>query len=193
MALKVVGISTSPRVKSNSDLLLRKALAGAESCGAQVEYISLREKKVAACIECNECYKAGQCVIEDDYHAIITKILDADRLILATPVFFMTVCSQCKVFIDRCQNLWARKYILKKPLFESERDRRGMVIAVGGTRGTKMFESIRLTMKYFFDVLDMELWKSLLYRGLDFEGDAEKQPEYLAEAREAGKALAGVL
>ena len=48
-------------------------------------------------------------------------------------------------------------------------------------------------MRYFFDTIDMELWKALLYRGLDFEGDVLKFPEYLDEAYEAGKEYVKVL
>ena len=156
MTVKVLGISTSPRVKGNSDLLLRQALAGAESAGAQVDYIRLSDLNIAPCIECNSCYTTGKCKIEDDYQMVSAKMLDADRLIFATPIFFMTVCAQAKMLIDRCQCLWAHKYVLKKPLITSAgRDRRAMVIAVGGSRSKKMFESIRLTMKYYFDVLDM--------------------------------------
>jgi hypothetical protein len=64
---------------------------------------------------------------------------------------------------------------------------------VGATKGKKLFDGALLTVKYFFDVLDMELWKALLYRGLDFEGDVLKHPEYLKEANEAGKELAVAL
>src|SRR3990170_8115852 len=112
MAMKVLGISASPRLKGNSDLLLRQALAGAESAGAEVEYVRLAELKISPCIECNACYKTGRCVIEDDYQQLMQKVIDADRLIFATPIFFMTVSAQAKLFIDRCQCLWANKYIL---------------------------------------------------------------------------------
>ena len=74
----------------------------------------------------------------------------------------MAVCAQAKSLIDRCQCLWAHKYILKKPLIKTtDRDRRAMVIAVGGSKSKKMFESIRLTMKYFFDVLDINYTSNL--------------------------------
>jgi len=59
--------------------------------------------------------------------------------------------------------------------------------------GKKIFDGSLLSVRYFFDVLDAELWKSLLYRRLDFEGDVLKHPEYLEEAYETGKALVNVL
>jgi len=112
--MKVLGISTSPRIRGNSDLLLREALAGAESTGAQVEYVNLGSYKIGPCIECNACLTTGQCRVQDDYQSMLKKILDADRLVFATPVFFMSVCAQAKNLIDRGQCLWAHKYVLKK-------------------------------------------------------------------------------
>lgn len=186
----MVGISASPRADGNSDLLLRQALAAAESAGAKVEYISLRDKTIAPCVECSACYKSGRCKVDDDYQSISEKMLAADRLIIATPIFFMTVSAQCKLLIDRCQCLWAHKYVLKKPLIASgPRDRRAMVIAVGGTRSTKMFDSIRLTMTYFFDVLDMRYVANLFVNKVDTAGAVLKHPTAMKQAERLGREL----
>ncbi|MHC4418948.1 MAG: flavodoxin family protein [Planctomycetota bacterium] len=143
MSIKVLGISASPRANGNSDLLLKQALAGAESANAQTEYIRLADFNIAPCIECNACYKTGTCAVQDDYQLISAKMLEADRLIFATPIFFMTVSAQAKLLIDRCQCLWAHKYILKEPLVQTTgRDRRAMAIAVGGSKSKNMFDSI---------------------------------------------------
>ena len=190
MALKVIGISASPRLNGNSDLLLRQALAGAESAGAQTEYLRLADFKIAPCIECNSCYKTGRCVVKDDYHIISAKMLDADRLIFATPIFFMTVCAQAKALIDRCQCLWAHKYVLKKPLITAAgRDRRAMVIAVGGSKSKKMFDSIRLTMKYFFDVLDINYAANLFVNKVEDPGQIKNHPSAMEQAFALGQKL----
>ncbi len=190
MAVKVLGISSSPRLKGNSDLLLREALAGAESAGAQVEYIRLSGLNISPCVECNSCYETGRCRIEDDYQMVMSKMLDADRMIFATPIFFMNVCAQAKILIDRCQCLWANKYILNKPLITgSGRDRRALVIAVGGTKSKKMFDSIRLTMKYYFDVLDMQYAANLFVNKVDDCGEIKKHPLAMKEAYRLGSEL----
>jgi multimeric flavodoxin WrbA len=190
MALKVIGISASPRRNGNSDLLLRQALAGAESAGAQTEYLRLADFKIAPCIECNSCYKTGTCVIKDDYHTISAKMLDADRIIFATPIFFMTVSAQAKALIDRCQCLWAHKYVLKKPLITAAgRDRRAMVIAVGGSKSKKMFDCIRLTMKYFFDVLDVNYAASLFVNKVENIGQIKEHPSAMEQAFALGQKL----
>lgn len=189
MAIKILGISTSPRTKGNSDLLLREALKGAKSAGAQIEYIRLSDYRIAPCIECNACYKTGICRIQDDYQGLLKKILDTDRLIFATPVFFMTVCAQAKILIDRGQCLWAHKYVLKKQLFSPRRDRRAMVIAVGGSKSKKQFESIRFTMKTYFDVLDVNYSTNLFINKVDGCGEIRKHPLALKEAFRFGKEL----
>ena len=96
--------------------------------------------------------------------------------------------------MDRCQSLWVKKYWIDKvPFGQWEPKRKGLFIAVGATKGKKLFDGTLLTVKYFFDVLDMTLFRSLLYRGLDFEGDVLKYPEYLEAAYQAGHDLAKAL
>jgi len=190
MSIKVLGISTSPRIKGNSDLLLRQALAGAESVGAGTEYVRLLDYKISPCIECNACYATGKCEVQDDYQPLLKKILDADRIIFATPIFFMTVCAQAKMLIDRCQCLWAYKYVLKKELITPGHDRRAMVIAVGGSRSKKQFECIRLIMKSYFDAIQVHHTANLFVNKIDALGDIEKHPSALNEAYRLGSLLA---
>jgi multimeric flavodoxin WrbA len=189
MVIKILGISTSPRIHGNSDILLRQALSGAESAGAKTEYIHLSDYDISPCIECNACYSKGECKIQDDFQQLIKKILGADRLIFATPVFFMAVCAQAKMLIDRSQCLWAYKYVLNKQLFSSERDRRAMVIAVGGSKSKKQFDGIQLTMKFYFDALDINYSHNLFINKIDDFGEIHKHPTAIKEALRLGKEL----
>ncbi|MCU0915223.1 MAG: flavodoxin family protein, partial [Planctomycetes bacterium] len=115
MALRVLGISTSPRRDGNSDRLLREALAGAEQAGATVEYLRLCDYRLEGCSECGDCASTGDCSIQDDYPILLDKMLAADRIAFATPVFFMTVGAQAKLLIDRGQCLWVRQTVLHRP------------------------------------------------------------------------------
>ena len=190
MALKVLGISASPRAGGNTDILLAEALRGAREAGAEVESVFLRGLTIGPCTECYACAKTGVCRIEDDYQKVFTKMLEADRLVFATPVFFMSVSAQAKLLIDRCQCLWSRKYLLKQPLFSGgPRDRRALVIAVGATRSKKMFESVRLTMKYFFDAAGFGYFANLFVSGVDAAGAVRTIPQALTEALRLGQAL----
>lgn len=188
--MNVLGISASPRKQGNSDLLLQRALEGAKSAGAKTEYLRLVDYKIAPCLECNACYKTGSCKINDDYQIIAEKMLAADRLIFATPIFFMAVPAQAKLLIDRCQCLWARKYVLEKPLIQTAgRDRRAMVIAVGGSKSKKMFEAISLTMKYYFDALDIKHLSSLFVNQIEDLDQIKNHPDALEHAFQLAKQL----
>lgn len=188
--MKVLGISTSPRIQGNTDMLLRQALSGAESAGANTVYIRLSDYHIGPCISCNACHATGLCRLHDDYELILQEILDADRLVFATPLYFMSVCAQAKILIDRAQCLWVSKYILKKPLFTPTRDSRAMVIAVGGSKSKKQFESVRSTMMSYFDPLEVHYTMNLFVNQIDAPGEIEKHPSALKEAYRLGSELA---
>ncbi len=188
---QIVAIYGSPRRRGNTATLLKHAVQGAVDAGAQVNEIILRDLKMSPCLEIYACKKDGRCAIKDDFHQVVDQILSAKGLILASPVFFYTVSAHTKILMDRCQSLWVKKYWIDKVTFgQWEPKRKGLFISVGATKGKKLFDGTLLTVKYFFDVLDMELFRSLLYRGLDFEGDILKYPEYLEAAYQAGNDLA---
>lgn len=106
---KVVAIFGSPRVNGNSDILLNQAIKGAEASGAKVEKIVIRDLQIAPCNACDGCFEKGTCVIYDDVQQIYSHLVDADGIIVASPVYFMSVSAQLKAFIDRCQPFWAKK------------------------------------------------------------------------------------
>jgi multimeric flavodoxin WrbA len=188
---KIIAIYGSPRRKGNTATLLKKAIEGARDCGADVEEIVLRDLKISPCLEIYGCMQAGECAIKDDFQMVRDKILHAQGLILASPVFFYSVSSHTKILMDRFQSLWVKKYwVDKTPQGQKTNNRSGLFISVGATKGKKLFDGMLLSVRYFFDVLDMELWKALLYRQLDFQDDVLKHPEYLEEAYTAGKAFA---
>ncbi|MBN2019706.1 MAG: flavodoxin family protein [Sedimentisphaerales bacterium] len=189
--MKVLGISSSPRDNGNSDLLLRQALAGASSAGAEAEYLRLNKLNISPCTACGACYATGMCITEDDFQIVLPKMLQARRLIFASPIYFMSVCAQAKILIDRCQCLWARKYLLKRALCLPEGEQRlGMAIAVGATKNTKMFDSIRLTMKYYFDALDMGYFANLFVSSVDEAGKIADNQKAMEDAFRLGTELA---
>jgi multimeric flavodoxin WrbA len=121
---------------------------------------------------------------------IYPKLLEADAILLASPIFFYGVTAWVKGLIDRCQALWSRKYVLKDPSLGKEgKKRKGFFISVGATKGQKIFEGAVLTARYFFDVLNAEYAGDLLIKGVDVGGDILKQPEVLKQAFEAGRKL----
>jgi multimeric flavodoxin WrbA len=190
----ILAICGSPRRKGNTALLLKRAVEGAREAGADVEEIVLRDLKMSPCLEIYGCKETGRCAIKDDFQGVYDKLLACDGLMLASPVFFYTVSAHTKILMDRCQSLWVKRYWLEKtPFGKKEFNRKGLFISAGATKGKRLFDGVLLTVRYFFDALDMELWNSMLYRELDFEADVLKHPEYLEEAYATGKQLSQAL
>jgi len=189
-AVNVLGIFGSPRRGGNTEILLEEALKGTEKVGARVERLYLSDFTLTPCKECHGCDRTGNCVILDDMQKIYPKLLEADIVILASPIFFYGVTAWAKSLIDRSQAFWARKYLLKDPSLGKEgRKRKGFFISVGATKGPKVFDGAVLTVKYFFDVFNAEYVGELVFRGVEAKGDILKYPEALQQAFEAGKRL----
>jgi hypothetical protein len=122
--VKVLGIFGSPRRGGNTDLLLEEALKGATEEGARVESIHLSDLRITPCRECLACFNDGACVIDDDMQGIYPRLLEANIVILASPIFFYGITGWAKAMVDRCQALWARKYVLHDPSLKTENKRR---------------------------------------------------------------------
>jgi multimeric flavodoxin WrbA len=102
MRKNVVIISASPRKNGNSDLLCNRFLEGAEDAGHRAEKIFLRDKTINYCLGCMACQKTGGvCPQKDDAAEVLEKIVAADVLVMATPVYFYTMNAQMKTLIDR--------------------------------------------------------------------------------------------
>ncbi len=191
MLLKVLGVCASPRLNGNSDLLLRQALSGAEQTGAVVQHPWLCDHRINTCTECYACSTTGECVMNDDYQTVLDKMLEADRIIFATPVFSLTVSAQAKILIDRGQCLWVRKNVFHRPLFEPERDRRGMIIAVGGSRGKRQVDCVRRPIQSYLQYLEVDYVGGLFVNQVDEKGAILKRPQALQQAFRLGRELAG--
>ncbi|MCL0094430.1 flavodoxin family protein [Dehalococcoidales bacterium] len=184
--MKVLGIAGSPRRGGNTDQLLGEVMRGAASKGAKVKTIILNELHIAPCQHCDGCLETGRCKVEDDMQMVYSELSQADRLVLASPVYFMGVTAQVKAMIDRCQALWVRKYLLKLPLSGK---RRGLFISVGATKSASLFEPSLATVKSLFNVLDITYAGELLFPGVDEKGAIAKYPDALPKAFLAGQKL----
>ena len=107
---KVIVISTSLRRGSNSDMLADKFVEGAQTAGNAVEKISLIGKDIQFCNGCFGCQKLGRCVIKDDVNDIMTKVLEADVVCWATPIYYYEMSGQMKTLIDRMNALYSLDY-----------------------------------------------------------------------------------
>ena len=107
---KVIVISTSLRTGSNSDMLADRFVEGATAAGHDVEKISLADKDIRFCKGCLACQKIGRCVISDDVNGIMQKVLAADVVCWATPIYYYEMSGQMKTLIDRMNAMYSLDY-----------------------------------------------------------------------------------
>lgn len=110
MSKKVLIIETSLRSGSNSDKLAESFAKGAADAGNSVEIVSLKGKNISFCTGCFGCQKIGKCVIKDDANDITEKILEAEVVVWATPIYYYEMSGQMKTMIDRANSLYPRDY-----------------------------------------------------------------------------------
>ena len=187
---KALVIYGSPRKDGNTDILLKEIVRGIKDGNEKinVEEIYLRELCIFPCRECRSCEVYGRCVVDDDMQKLYPKLENADCIVLGSPIFFYNVTAQTKAVIDRSQALWAKKYLLKQDKKKKEK-RRGWFVAVGATKGKKLFEGSIFTVKYFFDVLDIPYTGELLIRGVDGKGEVLNYPQALPRAYKLGREI----
>jgi multimeric flavodoxin WrbA len=123
--VKIIGIVGSPRTEGNTSYLVETALKSAEEAGADTEIINLGSANLEPCVACDICKATGECAIYDDMHEIIEKLIEADGMIIGSPVYFGSVTAQLKMLIDRSRPLRG-SFRLKNKI--------GGAIAVGGSR-----------------------------------------------------------
>lgn len=177
MKKKVLMISGSPRKGGNSETLLGQFEKGAREAGNEVEKVNLREKKIAPCMACYGCRGTKTCVQKDDMGELLEKMVEADVLVLATPVYFYSMDGQLKTMIDRTL-----------PRYTEIADKDVYLIATAAA-GRRAMERTMDAMKGFTDCLPGARVKGEIYgEGVYQKGEVEGTPAY-QEAYEAGKSV----
>ena len=200
--MKILAITSSPRRNGNSETLLDRALASMKGRNIVVKKVILANLHISPCNGCLACMKTGECIIKDDMQAVYEDLVAADTLLVACPIYFMGLPCQLKCVIDRCQAIWARKYVLKKIQTPSPRrgegrgeggkDRRGAAILVCASSSVKdMFTGAIKTLKAWFNTLDFSYKKEFLAEGLEQESAALKDKKLLRQAYKFGEKFTG--
>ncbi len=176
---KVLVLSGSPRKGGNSDLLCDQFVKGAKEAGHAVEKIRICEKKIAPCLGCYYCQThQDQCALKDDMPAIVDKIMAADVVVLATPVYFYSINAQLKAVIDRCVRSWER--IANKEFY---------YIMTAAEDAKHTMDTTLACLRGFADCLEGSKECGVLYgKGAYEKGDIKDLPVY-QEAYEMGKGV----
>ncbi len=177
MSKKVLILSGSPRRGGNSDILCDRFGEGAKEAGNTVEKVFLRSLKIGHCNACYGCRGKGVCVQKDDMEELLEKIVEADVLVLATPVYFYSMDGQVKTMIDRTL-----------PRYTEIRNKDVYFIATAAA-GRRSMERTMDALRGFTDCLPGAKVKAEIYgEGVYQKGEVENTPAY-TEAFEAGKAV----
>ena len=185
MNKSILIVKGSPRINGNSAALAGQILEGAEGAGAEVEAIDIAGMEIRPCDACDVCVENYDgCIVEDDMQTLYPKLVDADVIVLAFPIYWFTINAQMKLFIDR----W---YALSRPegyLLHGKK----LVLAFvygdtdlytsGGINAIHTFESL---VRY----IGMEI-AGMVYGSADKEGEVEQQPELMAAAFRLGEKIA---
>jgi multimeric flavodoxin WrbA len=188
MAVRVLGISGSPRRHGNTETLLDSFLEGAKQAGAETEKVILRDLEYSPCRGCNVCHKNGQCIVKDDLTQLFDRILDADCIAVASPIYSMGITAELKGLIDRAQYLWARKFILKTLYFPHEHIKRhkGIFISTAGLSWDNVFDAAFPAITAFFNTIGFEYYDNIIANEMDRYNGIRGHPTALTEAHEKG-------
>lgn len=176
MSKKVLILSGSPRKDGNSDLLCQEFAKGASEVGHNVESIRVAEKNIACCKGCYACKKAGVCAIKDDMADVLQKMIDADVLVLASPVYFYSVDAQLKALIDRTVARWLEV-----------KDKEFYYIMTAADDEKSAMDTTLACFRGYADCVEGAKEMGVLYGTGVYERGAVKDTPYMKEAYEMGR------
>ena len=176
MSKNVLILSGSPRKNGNSDILCDAFAKGAITSGNKVEKIRVAEKQIGYCLGCYYCTSHnGACAINDDMKEILQKMIDADVIVLASPVYFYSIDAQLKAVIDRTVARWTE--VKNKEFY--------YIVTCADEEKTSA-ETTIVCFRGYADCVEGAIEKGVIYgTGVYQKGEIEKK-DALNEAYQAG-------
>ena len=193
--MKILGINCSPRKGKTTFYALAQCLEAArkEQAGLETEIIELGGMDIHGCCACGHCKETLKCSIDDDFAGIIPKLCDDEikGIIIGTPVYFGTMASQCKAFLDRTVMFRRNGFLFRNKV--------GAVLAVGGVRngGQELtLQAVQAAMLchdmiVIGDGMKTAHFGASLYSGID--GGIENDEIGLITARNLGRRMARII
>lgn len=195
MTVTVLGISGSPHRHGNTETLLDAFLQGAHDAGGIVEKVVLKDLDYQSCRGCNLCHRNGECVVQDDAISLFDKILAADCIAIASPIYTMGITAEVKALIDRGQYLWARKFVLKTLYFSDEHIRRhkGIFISTAGQNWDHVFDGAFPMMTAIFNGTGFEYYDNIIANNMDEYKGIKNHPSAMKNAVLKGQEVVQVI
>ena len=153
--MRITAISSSPRRRGNSDILIDRLVAGARGEGAEVEKIRVAGLNIGPCTACDECQDTieSPCVIDDDALPILEQFKSSDAIVFGGPIYNFAVASQLKLLLDRMYALggagrWdaleGRRIGVVLTYADEDRSKSGVENAIGMFRDMARFIKVRI-------------------------------------------------
>ena len=178
MSKKVLILSGSPRKDGNSDILCNEFMRGAIESGNEVEKIRVAEKKIGFCTGCYACRNTGVCAINDDMDEVMQKLIDADVIVLASPVYFYSIDAQLKALIDRTVCRWTEV-----------KDKEFYYIMTAADSGIESMETTLACFRGYADCVEGAKEMGVIYGTGVYEKGEIKDKKAMLEAYEMGKGI----
>ena len=176
MSKKVLILSGSPRKGGNSDILCDEFARGAIESGNTVEKIRVAEKKIGYCHACYFCRDhGGECAIKDDMAEVLQKMIDADVIVLASPVYFYSIDAQLKAVIDRTVARWLEV-----------KDKEFYYIVTCADEDTASCQTTIDCFRGYADCVEGAVEKGIVYGTGAYQKGEIKDSDAMKEAYEAG-------
>lgn len=187
MTITVLGLAGSARRGGNTETLLDWCLEGARQEGAVVVKVALTDLDLHGCRACDACRETGVCIQKDDMSSLYPHLRNADSIVFALPTYFMGVPAVPKMVIDRCQPLWALKYVLKRPIADPGRpERLGGLLSCAGMKSTHAFDGTRQVLRALWHTLEVTPAGEVLCPGVDAKGQIVEQVGARVAAEQLG-------
>jgi multimeric flavodoxin WrbA len=182
--MRIVGFMGSPRQKHNTAVLVGEVLQGAKEQGADIQVYDLNELNISGCQACMTCKSEDACALDDDMGRLYEEVLQADGVVIGSPVYMWQMSAQTKLFVDRL-------FAMLRPDF-STRFKRGLPLVLVYTQGQpdrEAFQSYFDHTRKMFEFLGFEVKETLVAAGTRAKDDVVQQGEVMDQAKQVGRSL----
>lgn len=179
MSKKVLILSGSPRKGCNSDLLCDAFGRGAAEAGHSVEKVRVASLAIRPCSACYYCRShSGECVHKDDMASLLQKIIDADVLVLSSPVYFYSIDAQLKAVIDRTVARWLEV-----------KDKEFYYIATMADESPSSADTMLACFRGYAECVEGAVEKGVIVAGGVYEAGTVQATPFITQAYEMGKTV----
>ncbi len=181
----ITAISSSHRKSGNTDKML-DIFIDVISKTNDVEKIKLINYDLNICEACLDCYQDGLCILEDDINNLYKRVEKAEGLIISSPIYFASITSALKIFIDRAEPYRA-KNILQNNVNKKNKYKKGYFLGVGAYKTDLFYNNAKEIIKNYFHSLNIKYTGELFFRGVGKKGEIESVEFYEEKIRQAAR------